>query len=355
MGFPQISGVVLILASFRKKIKDPMQNQRIVLHRRPVGLPQLSDFQFQDIDQPEVESGKILLKACYVSVDPYLRGRMSDAKSYLPPFELDQPLESGMIAEVIESNHSDFKKGEYVFSLLPWQKYQCSDGQGLRKVDPQLAPLPAYLSVLGLTGLTAYLGLSEIGKPQAGETLFVSGAAGAVGSIVGQIGKLTGCTVVGSAGSDEKVDYLINKYGFDAGFNYKTTTNYRETLAKLCPQGIDVYFDNVGGALSEAVFPNINPFARLVICGSIAYYNATEMPQSIAVQPFLIKKSALMQGFVVRDYASKFSAAIQQLGQWLATGQIVYDETMVEGFDHIPQAFIDLFSGKNIGKMVIKV
>lgn len=330
-------------------------NHAILLKKRPVGKPQLSDFALVPEEKPQIRSGELLLKTTYVSVDPYLRGRMNDAKSYVPPFELNKPISSGVIAEVVESNNAGFSKGDYVSGMLEWKEYQKSDGVGLTKVDTTKAPPSAYLGVLGLTGITAYLGLTEIGKPKKGETIVVSGAAGAVGSIVGQIGKILGCHVVGIAGTDEKVEMLKSDFGFDAAINYNTTQNMAEAIAAACPDGVDVYFDNVGGPISDAVLFNINKFARMVICGAISVYNETSMPKSISVQPFLVKNSALMQGFIVSNYAAKFPEAIKQLAAWLQEGRLTYTETVVEGFDQIPQAFIDLFDGKNKGKMVVKI
>ena len=295
------------------------------------------------------------LKLNWVSVDPYLRGRMSDAKSYIAPFEVGKPISSGAIAEVTESKNEKFKTGDYVSGMLNWQQEQVSSGKGLMKVDPNQAPLSAYLGVLGLTGLTAYLGLMEIGKPKSGETLVVSGAAGAVGSIVGQLGKILGLRVIGIAGSDEKVQLLTEKFGFNEGINYNSTSNMAKALGQACPNGIDIYFDNVGGDISDAVLFHINQFARLVICGAISVYNETSMPKGISVQPFLVRNSALMQGFIVSNYAEKFPEAIQKLAGWLAQGKLQNTETIVEGFDNIPQAFLDLFEGKNKGKMVVKV
>ena len=330
-------------------------NRTILLNNRPKGRPLLTDFAFVSGKMPAIQTGEILLKTSYVSVDPYLRGRMNDAKSYIAPFELDKPITSGVIAQVIESEHPGFSKGDYVYGMLEWKEYQSSTGVGLHKVDADRAPLPAYLGTLGMTGLTAFLGFSEIGKPQAGETVVVSGAAGAVGSVAGQIAKIMGSRVVGIAGSDEKCDLLISEFGFDAAINYKTTRNMRKAIATACPNGVDVYFDNVGGDISDAVLVKINQFARIVVCGAISVYNATSLPQSLSVQPFLVRNSALMQGFIVNDYAAKFPKAMGQLSQWLAEGKLKHVETMVEGFDQIPQAFLDLFDGKNKGKMVVKV
>jgi NADPH-dependent curcumin reductase CurA len=330
-------------------------NHAILLDKRPAGRPELSDFNLVTEEKPQIQSGEVLLRTSYVSVDPYLRGRMNDAKSYIPPFELKRPISSGIIAEVVESDHASLSKGDYVSGMLEWKEYQKSDGQGLTKVDTTNVPQSAYLGVLGLTGLTAYLGLTEIGKPKKGETIVVSGAAGAVGSVVGQIGIILGCRVVGIAGTDEKVEMLKSDFGFDAAINYNTTSNIAEALAAACPDGVDVYFDNVGGAISDAVLFNINKFARMVICGAISVYNETSLPKSISVQPFLVKNSALMQGFIVSNYAAKFPEAITQLGSWLQEGKLTYTETVVEGFEQIPQAFIDLFDGKNTGKMVVKI
>ncbi len=327
----------------------------ITLKNRPTGKPELTDFGFVTTEIPELKEGEVLVSAKYVSVDPYLRGRMSDAPSYIPPFELNKPIASGVIAEVLESKSRNFSKGDYVSGLLPWKETQVLTADGLIKVDPDKAPLSAYLGVLGMTGLTAFLGLTEIGKPKKGETLLVSGAAGAVGSVTGQIGKILGLRVVGIAGTDEKVEMLKSEFGFDEAINYKTTENMVEAIAKACPDGVDVYFDNVGGVISEAVLFNINKFSRTVNCGAISVYNNTELPKSISVQPFLVKKSSSMQGFVVTDFADKHSEGVRQLAEWFSQDKLKFSETIREGFENIPQAFLDLFDGKNKGKMVVKL
>ena len=327
----------------------------INLKNRPTGKPGLNDFEFTSTEIPELQEGEVLLKSEYVSVDPYLRGRMSDAPSYIAPFEVGKPIESGIVAEVLESKAENFHKGDHVLGALAWKEKQVAKAKGLMKVDENMAPLSAYLGILGMTGMTAYLGLTEIGKPKAGETLLVSGAAGAVGSVVGQIGKILGLRVVGIAGTDEKIALLKSKFGFDEGINYNTTKNMSEAIGQACPDGVDVYFDNVGGEISEAVLFNINKFSRTVNCGAISQYNNTELPKSISVQPFLVKKSSSMQGFVVFDYEEKHPAAIKQLAQWLNEGKLTYTETIKEGFENIPQAFLDLFDGKNKGKMVVKL
>lgn len=329
-------------------------SKTIILKNRPQGTPQLSDFEFIEEKIPEVMEGELLLKTKYVSVDPYLRGRMSDADSYVTSFELNKPINSGMVAEVIESKNKNFKKGDFVSAHLSWKEYQISTGEGLQKLDPSIQPLSLYLGVLGMTGMTAYMGLSHIGKPKAGETIVVSGAAGAVGSTVGQIGKILGCHVVGIAGTDEKVEMLKSKLGFDAAINYKTEKDMKKAIAEACPNGVDIYFDNVGGPISDAVHASLNQFGRIIVCGAISTYNATEIPTGPRLEGFLIKKSALMQGFIVGDFADKFPEGAKHLGQWLKEGKLTYEETVIEGFDSIPQAFIDLFTGKNKGKMIVK-
>lgn len=330
-------------------------NKVILLNHRPVGKPTVDDFKFITEENPILKQGQVVLKTLYVSVDPYLRGRMSSGKSYIPPFELNKPIQSGIIAQVIQSEHADFTVGDFVSGLLDWKELQVSDGKNLIKVDGNMAPLSTYLGVLGMTGLTAYLGLTEIGKPKAGETLVVSGAAGAVGTVVGQIAKLMGCKVIGLAGSNEKTSLLIDKFGFDVAINYKTTTDMKAAIATAAPNGVDIYFDNVGGQISDAVLANLNKFARVPVCGAIADYNETAIPMGPRIQTTLIKNSVLMQGFTVGNYASKFPEATTQLASWLNEGKLTYSETVVNGFDQIPQAFIDLFDGKNEGKMIVKL
>lgn len=327
----------------------------INLKNRPKGKPKLTDFEFSTTEIPALQEGEILLSTKYVSVDPYLRGRMSDAPSYVEPFKLNKPIASGIIAQVLESKNNNFNKGDHVSGMLQWKETQVAKADGLIKVDPDKAPLSAYLGILGMTGLTAYLGLTEIGKPKKGEVLLVSGAAGAVGSVVGQIGKILGLRVVGIAGTDEKADILKSEFGFDEGINYNTTKNMSEAIAKACPEGVDVYFDNVGGEISDAVFTNINKGARIIICGQISLYNNTETPLGPRPQPIILKKSALMQGFIVGNYASRFPEGVIQLTQWLDEGKLTYKETIIKGFDKLPEAFIGLFEGLNTGKMLVEI
>jgi hypothetical protein len=330
-------------------------NKVILLNKRPVGKPALADFRFSSDAIPVPTSGDVLLKTLYVSVDPYLRGRMSDSKSYVPSFEIGKPIQSGIIAEVIDSTHSEFTKGDFVSGILEWKEYQISDGKGLKKVDQNISALSSYLGILGMTGITAYLGLIEIGAPKKGETIVVSGAAGAVGSVVGQIGKILGCTVIGITGSDKKAELLKSKFKFDSAINYKTVPDLNMAIRNTCPKGVDIYFDNVGGEISDAVLANINKHARLPVCGAISLYNETKVPVGPRIQTILLTKSATMRGFIVGDFSSKFPEAIKQLAVWLKEGKLTYAETIVSGFDNIPQAFLDLFDGKNEGKMIVKI
>lgn len=327
----------------------------VLLKNRPSGKPEVSDFEIVEEKDPKLSEGMVLLRSQYISVDPYLRGRMRDEESYIPPFKLNEPLESIVVAEVIESDNQNFKRGEFVSGMLQWKEVQKTSGSGLNKIDKDLAPPSAFLGVLGLTGLTAYLALQKIGNLKEGETLLVSGAAGAVGSVVGQIGKIKGCKVVGIAGSNEKVDHIKEKFGFDAAINYNATSNMKKAISEACPEGVDVYFDNVGGEILDAVLQNINKNARIINCGAISLYNKTEVPTGPRPEGILIKKTALMQGFLVRDHVKDFGQALRQLGGWLKEGKLKYDETIIEGFENLPEAFIGLFEGKNTGKMVVKV
>jgi Putative NADP-dependent oxidoreductases len=330
-------------------------NKVILLNKRPVGKPTLNDFKFNNDVIPVPLAGDMLLKTLYVSVDPYLRGRMNDSKSYVPSFEIGKPIQSGIIAEVADSTHSEFKKGDFVSGILDWKEYQVSNGKGLNKLDVNVSALSSYLGILGMTGITAYLGLTEIGAPKKGETIVVSGAAGAVGSVVGQIGKIMGCSVVGITGTDEKAELLKSKFKFDNAINYKTTPDLNLAIRNACPKGVDIYFDNVGGEISDAVLANINKYARLPVCGSISLYNDTEVSVGPRIQPIILTKRAMMRGFLVGDFSSKFPVAIKQLANWLKEGKLTYAETIINGFENIPQAFLDLFEGKNEGKMIVKI
>ncbi|PKV75789.1 NADP-dependent oxidoreductase [Pontibacter ramchanderi] len=332
-----------------------MKTRSILLKSRPQGMPTEENFEFSEEELSGLQEGQLLLKSLYVSVDPYMRGRMSDAKSYVAPYNLNEPIAGGVVAEVVESRHDKFKAGDVVLGNLPWQTYSISDGKGLRPLDTELAPLSYHLGILGMPGMTAYCGLLYIGEPKEGETVVVSGAAGAVGTVVGQIAKLKGCRVVGIAGSEDKTAYLMNELGFDEAINYKTASDMRKALAAACPNGVDIYFDNVGGGISDAVYSLLNKFARIAVCGQIALYNATTVPTGPRVEPILLKKSALMKGFIVSDYASRFPEAANEMVSWLKAGKLQYEEHIVEGFDQLPQAFFGLFKGENTGKLLVKV
>jgi len=330
-------------------------NQQITLAARPVGYPKESDFRLVESPLPTPGPGEILVRALYLSVDPYMRGRMSSGKSYAPPVELGGVMVGGVVGQVAESRHPQFAGGEIVQGDFGWQQYAVSDGQGVRKVDPKLAPISTALGILGMPGLTAYFGLLEIGKPQPGETVVVSGAAGTVGALVGQIAKIMGCHVVGIAGTDEKVRYVVEDLGFDNAFNYHSTANYYRKLIELCPNGIDVYFDNVGGAVTDAVVRLINVRARLVICGQISQYNLERPEMGPRWLWALIVKQAKAEGFLVFQFADQFEQGLRQMAQWLQEGKLKYRENVVRGIEHAPRAFIGMLKGENIGKQLVKV
>lgn len=333
----------------------PEKQQQIQLVARPEGMPVKEDFNFKEIEVPKPSKGQVLVKTLYLSVDPYMRGRMSDAKSYVEPFQLNEALAGGAVGEIVESESGHFQKGDFVVGMLPWQEYSLADEKQVRSIDPNVAPISTHLSILGMTGLTAYFGLLDIGQPKEGETVVVSGAAGAVGSVVGQIAKIKGARVVGIAGSDEKVSYLTDTLEFDEGINYKTTDNIYSALKKACPNGIDVYFENVGGEIGDAALSLLNKHARVPVCGAISSYNKTDRDLGPRVQTRLIKSSALMKGFVVNDYNDRFKEGATELGQWLSQGKLQYEETITEGLENVTDAFLGLFQGKNIGKQLVKI
>ena len=330
-------------------------NKRIVLANRPLGLPKLSDFTLVEAPVPQPGEGEFLVRAHYLSLDPYQRGRMNDGPSYAAPVGIGEVMVGGVVGEITLSNHPDYAIGETVVGNLGWQQYAVSDGQGIRKVDPGLAPVSTALGILGMPGMTAYFGLLEIGKLKPDDTLVVTSAAGAVGSAVGQIGKLKGCRIIGVAGSDSKVDYLVSELGFDDAFNYKTVKNYYRKLRTLCPKGIDVYFDNVGGAVTDAVFRLINVGARIVICGQISQYNLTRPEMGPRFLWQLIVKRARIEGFLVGDFAERYEAGLQEMASWLADEKIRYREDIAEGIEQAPEAFIGLLQGRNHGKQLVKI
>ncbi|MDS0300364.1 NADP-dependent oxidoreductase [Halogeometricum sp. S1BR25-6] len=322
---------------------------------RPEGEPTLDSFEFRESDVPEPRHGELLVRVRYLSVDPYMRGRMRDAESYAEPWDVGDTLKGGVVGEVVESESDRYEAGDYVTGNGAWADYAVLDADEAAPVDTSVAGLPAYLGVLGMPGRTAYFGLLEVGEPKPGDTVVVSGAAGAVGSVVGQIAKRNGCRVVGFAGSDEKTDWLTDELGFDAAINYKSTDDYAAALDDAAPGGVDVYFDNVGGPITDAVFTKLNLDARVAVCGQIAHYNDEGAPTGPRKLPMLIAPRAKVQGLLVGDYATRFEEAAERLGSWVDAGELEHRETVVEGLENAPDAFLGLFSGDNIGKQVVKV
>ncbi|MEL5406917.1 NADP-dependent oxidoreductase [Serratia nevei] len=335
------------------------QNRRFLLASRPHGEPTAANFRLDTVPVPQPGAGQLLLRTVYLSLDPYMRGRMSDAPSYAPPVEIGQVMVGGTVSRVEASQHPDFSVGDWVLGYDGWQDYALSDGNGLRNLGPHLSHPSRLLGVLGMPGFTAYMGLLDIGQPHAGETLVVAAASGAVGSVVGQIGKLKGCRVVGVAGGAEKCRYVVEELGFDACIDHRAP-DFADQLAAACPQGIDIYYENVGGAVFDAVLPLLNAKARIPVCGIIAHYNATGLPAGPDRLPLLegliLRKRIRMQGFIIfDDYGSRFDEFLQQMSSWVEQGKIKFREDIVDGLEQAPQAFIGLLQGKNFGKLVIRV
>jgi len=333
----------------------PDSNRAWYFVQRPEGEPTPDCFDLRERDPPTPRFGELLVRVHYLSVDPYMRGRMRDSESYAAPWELGDVLRGGVVGEVVESEHDAYDAGDLVAGRGTWSEYSVLDGDDATPVDPEVADLPAYLGVLGMPGRTAYFGLLEVGDPRPGDTVVVSGAAGAVGSTVGQIAKLNGCRVVGFAGTDEKTAWLTDGLGFDAAINYETTDDYRAALDDAAPEGVDVYFDNVGGPITDAVFTKLNLDARVAVCGQIAHYNDEEVPTGPRKLPLLIASRAKVEGLLVSDYATRFDVAREQLETWIRAGDVAHRETVVEGLENAPDAFLGLFSGDNIGKQVVRV
>jgi NADPH-dependent curcumin reductase CurA len=327
--------------------------REIRLAARPNGLPQESNFELAESSLPEPADGEVLVRNLYMSVDPYMRGRMNDVQSYTPPFQLGRPLEGGAVGRVERSRNPDFREGDHVASNLGWREQFVSDGRGLGRIDPAVAPVSAYLGILGGTGLTAYVGLLDLGRPKPGETVFVSAAAGAVGSVVGQIAKLKGCRVVGSAGSQAKIDFLT-ELGFDAAINYREE-ELLTALTRHSPDGIDVYFDNVGGDHLQAALALMNPFGRIPACGMISQYNNTTPAPGPNNLTNIVRNRLTVQGFIISDHLDRRPAFLEDMGTWLSEGRVRNRETIVEGLEHAPQALIGLLQGENIGKMLVKL
>ena len=335
----------------------PQSAKRVILASRPVGEPNASNFRIEDYAPPTPGEGQVLLRNIYLSLDPYMRGRMNDGPSYVAPMPVGGVMEGGSVSEVIASNNPGFARGDIVLSRAGWQTHAVSDGKDLRKIDPNLAPVSTALGVLGMPGMTAYTGLLEIGKPQPGETVVVAAASGAVGSAVGQIAKIKGARAVGIAGGKDKCDYVKRELGFEDCLDHRDP-DLAAKLKAACPNGIDVYFENVGGAVFEAVFPLLNTFARIPVCGLIASYNDTEAPVpkwASAMMRAVLTKRLDIRGFIVSDFAGRRADFLHDMSQWVREGKVKYREFVTEGLESAPEALIGLLKGANFGKQLVRI
>ncbi|MGU3363130.1 NADP-dependent oxidoreductase [Methylobacterium sp. M6A4_1b] len=333
-------------------------NRRIVLAARPHGEPNASHFWLEEGRLPVAKAGEVLLANRYLSLDPYMRGRMSAAKSYAEPVAIGDTMVGATVAEVIESHHPDFQAGETVVGFGGWQDFAVSDGRGLRRLDPEAAPVTTALGILGMPGMTAYTGLLNIGQPKPGETVVVAAATGPVGSLVGQIARRKGARAVGIAGGPEKCAFLRDTLAFDAALDHRAE-DFPDALAAACPDGIDVYFENVGGAVFDAVLPLLNNFARVPVCGLVSGYNATELPPGPDRVPVLMRavlsKRLHLQGFIVWDFAPQEAEFLREVGAWLRDGLVVHREDIVDGLENAPEAFAGLLQGRNFGKLIVRI
>jgi NADPH-dependent curcumin reductase CurA len=331
-----------------------MVNRHIVLVSHAAGAPSAGNFELRDQPIPTVGEGQVLRRTIYLSIDPYMRGRMGTAKSYAPGVAIGQVMVGGTVSQVIESRNPDFARGDFVVGFDGWQEYQISSGRELRKLDPRAAPISTALGVLGMPGMTAYVGLLDIGQPKAGETVVVSAASGAVGSIVGQIARLKGCRVVGIAGAPEKCEYVQRELGFDACVSHRGTT-LADDLRGACPRGIDVYFENVGGAVFGAVSRLINAHSRIAVCGVISEYNSTSAEGSGPTLRWILTNRVTMRGFIVSEHPDRFDDFWRDCSQWVSDGAIKYREDVIEGLESAPEALRRLFEGRNFGKLLVRV
>ena len=336
----------------------PTISTQVQLAARPVGDPKPGDFAIVEVELPDPGDGEMLCRVIYQSLDPYMRGRMDDAKSYARPVPVGGVMEAGTVSEVVRSRHPDFREGDIVVSRFGWQTHAVSDGRGVQRVDPALAPISTALGVLGMPGMTAYVGLLDIGKPKAGETVVVAAASGAVGAVVGQIARIRGCRVVGIAGAQEKCDYVTGELGFDACLSHRDP-GLDGALADACPDGIDVYFENVGGAVFDSVFPLLNPFARIPVCGLISRYSHVggfpgpdQLPR--LMRSILTNRLAI-QGFIITDRWNRFPEFLSDMSGWIASGELRYREDFVDGIENAPDAFMGLLKGRNFGKLIVRV
>jgi hypothetical protein len=334
-------------------------NRRVLLKNRPVGEPKPTDFEIVDAPLPKAGEGEILCRTIWLSLDPYMRGRMNDVKSYATPVEIGGVMVGGTVSEVLESHHPGFKAGDIVLGYGGWQTHHvaragASPGPfGPLKLDPALAPISTALGVLGMPGMTAYIGLLDIGQPKAGETVVVSAAAGAVGSAVGQMAKLKGCRAVGVAGSPAKCEHVVKELGFDACVSYRSPDLFA-ALKDACPKGVDVYFDNVGGDVLKAVLRQVNPFARIPLCGHVAQYNATELPPGPNLG-VVVGMRVKIQGFIVSDHGDRLGEFLRETAGWVKSGRLKYHEDIADGLDNAPRAFIGMLRGQNLGKQLVRV
>jgi NADPH-dependent curcumin reductase CurA len=333
----------------------PATLRQFRLAARPVGLPQESDFNLVESPIPALQPNEVLVKTLYLSVDPYMRGRMTGVRTYADPVNIGDVMVGGAVGEIIESRSTGFQPGDFVAGYWGWQDHAVASASWLQKLDPQLAPISTALGILGMPGMTAYFGFLDLCHPKAGETVVVSGAAGAVGSLVGQIAKIHGCRVIGIAGGDDKIAHIVADLGFDGAFNYKTTSDYVAKLKELCPSGIDCYFDNVGGVISDAVFALLNPFARVSVCGQISQYNLQRPEPGPRLLGQILVKQLKVEGFIVTRFQERWPQGIAQMARWIQEGKLRYREDIVVGFENTPRAFIDMLEGKNTGKMLVKI
>ena len=329
-------------------------NRRIVLASRPEAYPEPRHFRLEEVAIPQPREGEALVRTIWLSLDPYMRGRMREGPSYAAPVEIDGVMTGGVVGRVVESRTPELAVGDIVDGSLGWQEYAVARPGQVRKVDPDLAPISTALGVLGMPGMTAYFGFLDVGKPEVGDTVVVSAASGAVGQVVGQIARIMGCRVVGTAGSDEKVDFIVNELGFDVGINYKTE-DVDAALAAACPNGIDVYFFNVGGFVTDAVMQQINVHGRISVCGQISQYNLPTPELAPRNMGLLIQKQARMEGFLVFNFAHRHEHARQRMAAWIRSGDLRYREDVVKGLENAPAAFIGMMTGENFGKLVVKV
>ena len=331
------------------------KNIKIVLKKRPVGYPKEDDFEIIKEDISEFSSGEVILEVVWLSLDPYMRGRMSTAKSYAEPVSLGQVITGGAVGKIVESKCSNFVKGEIVEGFtIGWQKYARITSSKLRKVDEKIAPIQTAVGVLGMPGMTAYFGFFNICKPVPGDTVVVSAASGAVGQLVGQLAKISNCKVIGIAGNQQKCEYIKEILGFDEVINYKTESVFRK-IRDYCPEGVNVYFDNVGGLIADDVMSNLAPFARVAVCGVISQYNLTEAENGMRVQRALLTNQASIEGFLVFRFENEYEFARKKMATWLKNKDIIWKEDIIEGIENAPKAFIGLMKGNNFGKLLIKV